>query len=51
MRIFVTGASGYVGSTAVKDMLAAGQEMIGLARSDESKAKVQALGAKPLGVI
>jgi nucleoside-diphosphate-sugar epimerase len=48
MRIFVTGASGYVGSAAVKDMLAAGYEVIGLARSDESDAKVQALGARPL---
>ncbi len=48
MRIFVTGASGYVGSAAVKDMLAAGHEVIGLARSDDSEAKVRALGAEPL---
>jgi nucleoside-diphosphate-sugar epimerase len=48
MRIFVTGASGYVGSAAVKDMLAAGHQVIGLARSDESEAKVRALGAEPL---
>jgi nucleoside-diphosphate-sugar epimerase len=48
MRIFVTGASGYVGSAAVRDMLAAGHEVIGLARSDESEATVRSLGAEPL---
>jgi nucleoside-diphosphate-sugar epimerase len=48
MRIFVTGASGYVGSAAVKDMLASGHEVIGLARSDDSAAKVRTLGAEPL---
>jgi nucleoside-diphosphate-sugar epimerase len=48
MRIFVTGASGYVGSAAVRDMLAAGHEVIGLARSADSEAKVRALGAEPL---
>ena len=48
MRIFVTGASGYIGSAAVKDMLAAGHEVIGLARSADSEAKVRALGAEPL---
>src|SRR5271163_784979 len=36
MRIFVTGASGYVGSAAAKDMLAAGHEGIGLVRPEES---------------
>lgn len=48
MRIFVTGASGYVGSAAVKDMLAAGHTVIGLARSEESAARLRALGAEPL---
>ena len=48
MRIFVTGASGYVGSAAVKDMLAAGHQVVGLARSDEGEARVRALGAEPL---
>jgi nucleoside-diphosphate-sugar epimerase len=48
MRIFVTGASGYVGSAAVKDMVAAGHKVIGLIRSDEGEAKVRALGAEPL---
>lgn len=48
MRIFVTGASGYVGSAVVKDMLAAGHEVIGLARTDDGEAKVRALGATAL---
>jgi nucleoside-diphosphate-sugar epimerase len=48
MRIFVTGASGYVGSAAVKDMLAAGHQVVGLARSPESEAKLRTLGAEPL---
>jgi nucleoside-diphosphate-sugar epimerase len=48
MRIFVTGASGYVGSATVKDMLAAGHAVVGLARSDDAEANVRALGAEPL---
>lgn len=48
MRIFVTGASGYVGSAAAKDMLAAGHEVIGLARSEDSAGKLRALGVEPL---
>lgn len=48
MRIFVTGASGYIGSAVVKDMVAAGHEVIGLARSDENEATLRELGAEPL---
>jgi len=48
MRIFVTGASGYIGSAVVRDMLAAGHKVIGLVRSDESAAQVRELGAEPL---
>jgi nucleoside-diphosphate-sugar epimerase len=46
MRIFVTGASGWIGSAAVSDLLADGHDVVGLARSDESAAKVTALGAE-----
>ncbi|HEX7962288.1 MAG TPA: SDR family oxidoreductase, partial [Terriglobales bacterium] len=46
--IFVTGATGYIGSAAVKDMLAAGHHVLGLARSEQSEASLRALGAEPL---
>jgi len=45
LRVFVTGASGYIGSAAVPALIAAGHEVTGLARTDESAAKVTAMGA------
>ncbi|PRY16620.1 SDR family oxidoreductase [Kineococcus rhizosphaerae] len=48
MRVFITGASGWIGSHTVDEFLAAGHEVLGLARSDASAATLEAKGAEVL---
>ncbi|WP_129691589.1 NAD-dependent epimerase/dehydratase family protein [Gottfriedia acidiceleris] len=45
MRIFVTGATGYVGTAVVQDLINAGHKVVGVTRSDSGAMKLREAGA------
>lgn len=48
MRVFVTGATGYIGSAVVKSLVKAGHQVTGLVRSAEKEDQLRQLGATPI---
>ncbi|MFX3634648.1 MAG: NAD-dependent epimerase/dehydratase family protein, partial [Candidatus Pristimantibacillus sp.] len=46
MRIFVTGAAGYIGTAVVRELIGAGHQVVGLTRSESGAQVLESLGAE-----
>ena len=48
MKVFLTGATGYIGQVVAERLVAAGHEVLGLARNEVAEAKLRERGIEPL---